>query len=196
MTTFLISLVPVAVVAALIYYVITSRRKKLAQKVEDSFPIDVSLPATCVYTTPKGAQVRRINPLAETDKAPVLAAVDAAFDRLFERTRDFGYSSHRAHSDFCVVMYPPTYFTQAEHLPALTMRNGQTVAGTCIGLENPTLAEPFILVAENTEFLDYLTESVYNESEHFALFYNDRAAFYRFTGANDIHPIFGVNFGA
>jgi hypothetical protein len=94
--------------------------------------------------------------------------------------------------DYNVAFIDPQA-TNMDGSPALLIRGIQS-AGTCIGVGDDGLSESAIILphqsATNWRYVDYLRDSVRHESEHIVLWANDRALFYYYVGANDIHPIF------
>lgn len=179
--------------AALIGFVLYTRRKRQTraeEKIVESLAIDVSQNPVRVYTTPEGATVKTVNACPSDAEGLWLAAIDDGLSDLFERTRGRGYSRYQSHKEFTIVCYPPTYYTEVEQNPALTLKDGRTIAGTVISLTNPVLEPPFILIAENWFKYNYLSDAVRNEGEHIVAFYNDKALFEFARGANDVHPIY------
>lgn len=184
---YLILLVTIALIAGIYYYNRNKRKAGFQKSVLKSLPIEIVDPLF-TYETVKGASVRTVSKLE--DEEVFLRAIDRGLTDVFNRTKDRGYTKYQTHSEFSIVCNPPTYFTQAESYPALTMKNGMTIAGTVVQLIPFLLEPPFILIAENEKFLDYLGDAVAAEAEHIIAFYNDKAVFDFAQGMNDIHPIY------
>lgn len=188
-TVYIIS--AIVIIALVFYFLIKYLDNRRKAKSDENFlsnlPI-VLVPTTTIYKTVKGANVSTVKPLSEDEKIKVFEAIDSGIDTLFLSVRNKGYTQFLDHSKFEIKMQPPTYFTQADKAPCITLKNGVTAAGTVLGLGQ--FEPPMIVVAENTTHMDFLSEASRFEGEHIVAFYNDKDVFNSHLGYADIHPIY------
>lgn len=113
-------------------------------------------------------------------------------------------------SDYSVLVIDPMAINRVTEpgSPAIVVKGNQQAAGSGIGLawegsvrEDGTYSlpgtaidTPYIVVphqaAQGWRFENYWRDSIRNESEHWALAFNNWALRLHYTGANDVHPIF------
>jgi hypothetical protein len=183
-----IAILIIITAAAGIAFAVYRMRKKRGDKLLDNgLPIEIPEPRHD-YATPKGISVQTVNPISESARAEVLATIDVGIEKLFS-TLPAGYTQKRRFTDYPVIMIPPTS-RSIEGYPSLNLKNGWKIAGTVILLGTVVIEPPFILVAENWTYMDYLSAAVRNEGEHIAAWYNDKNKFWETTVNGDVHPIF------
>ena len=167
---------------------------KFDDKVYKAMPIEVPRTFDHHYNTPMGAFVSSFNPIPDSVKDAVFAAIDKGITALFVATEHFDYNEKQHHSDFAIA-FIPKMATNMDGSPALVTKSGIQTAGTVIGVGGIPVSPSFLLLPENFDpaFMDYLATSVRNEGEHDLAWANDKDFFYAHIGANDVHPLYGGN---
>jgi hypothetical protein len=114
------------------------------------------------------------------------------------------WTRFKKHSDYHILILPPTYRSQSEEYagaPLLTMKSGQTVAGTVVGFKNKSGVikgtRPFAVVPhpeDNQNWMQLWEEGLFNELQHLALIQETGESsqiFLAYSGQGDIHPLYG-----
>lgn len=153
-------------------------------------------------TTPSGARLFSVNPVAP----PAVAAIDYALFKLFDLARARGYTEKLHHSDYKIYIVPPTqeFNSAGEYVPNFAL-NAPNYDGSNFDLD-PTpgvgrvLAAEFVLpdmsgfvLPEYTREYEKFGEIAHYGAEHIILFYNDKYLFEltktHGDDENDGHPI-------
>lgn len=142
-----------------------------------------------ITKTPSGVQVRSTVEVS----GDVLNDIDEGLSRQIVRYNlkypDWGIG--RRHSEYSVLLIDPMVINAENDpgSPALLVQ-GQQAAGTCIrdGGEKLVHVVAPHQQAQNWRFHEYFKTTIWFESEHCRLNWNDTALYDHFQGQHDIHP--------
>lgn len=152
-----------AVIAGIIYF---QRRKKAADardRINKYFNFDLPAEPAHKYRTPKGVTVKCFRALVNAPA--VLAAVDEGADVYLRSTAAKGWARFRDYSEFEVWMLPATS-ASIEGFPCLNTLDGQKIAGIAIGVTGYILPQPFVCIAYNETYFDWIRDCCRAEFEH------------------------------
>lgn len=192
MSEALIFIIIAGAIGAALVFIFKNKRAR-ARKADEQFKasLPVQLPDTFpyFYNTPQGARV--FSAVEIKNKQEVFAAIDGGIlNQLTATKAKFpNWNAARRVSDYSVMFIEPEAVS-AEGYPCLLI-GGVKSAGTVIGIGEGYSTLAIVLPhQEKTGWsnLDYLFNSAWYESEHFAEFANDREVFMQYTGLNDVHP--------
>lgn len=149
------------------------------------------------YRTPKGVYVVTQDAVPDEHQEMQFKAVDAAADRALLESASLGWTKARSHNDIVVAMIRPTY-TQTEGLNAgagnLTMRSGDTVAGTVVTLRTNPKDKNVVMhvpvIPQNWDKPQATKEFLRNELQHYLTMLNNWEMHLRHAQrGNDVHPL-------
>lgn len=103
------------------------------------------------------------------------------------------------HRDYTVLLIEPMSFYSGSNptiqgAPQITVNDGRNASAMNLGTGNDGYNGKVMVIPHQTgqdwRFVDYFRKSVRYEAEHIVIWMNDEQMFWRYTGQNDIHPIF------
>lgn len=187
------------VVAAVLFFVLRSKKKRIDARAVDNLyantSVEVPREFAFKYVTPLGVSIGcdEYSEIPKEAQTWLFADLDEAFQTFLRSTEHLGWIHGRKASEVGLIFLKPQA-TNQDGTPALVTKakyGSIQNAGTVVGVGDGFPYVAVVLPANfSGNFRQYTKDAFRFESEHVGLYLNDKAKFQHYTGANDVHPIF------